>query len=549
MQTKETSSSPYGSLLSPQHDNLEAQEYHTAGVESTENPAKSSMDFFVWLLVYLVLSSLGAGFGNSLEPVTILTFISYASVVQYFHHLYRNESCLDLRNKAWYWVIFWVFQALGFCLGFSSIFGDGALNVFITFCAGLLLWLLILVLVIIPYLQFEFFFPQNRWGVVVFAVLQTTIACSLVGNLLSTFVVPGNAVLDYLPLRQVAFFLGIYGVNFTAILMAIFIPYLMKKAPTIGVQQCLTIAQYFAGSLIVAFVVTGFLIQSQYLYQINGLDLVRPSIQVSCVNAQSIEYQTQDWYTLWNQTQSRILQGDAIVLMTEEAMLLKNDAQVTAAMDLAQSIAQQTTLAKGALVGFTYVLFEPGASMGTNRFVLISSENGGTLLWNYAKSHPVPIVEYNITAGSPVLPTASSAYGKLGGAICFDLDFPQFIAQAGRAQVDLLLQPSWTWNAILTRHFEGDAVRAIENGFTLFRCSSDGESGIVDPYGKFLARQITGTDPLQPSVFILPLRSHVSTFFTYLGFVFEYLCIAASAVVYLVLCTKAFAGWTWAVLD
>ena len=46
-------------------------------------------------------------------------------------------------------------------------------------------------------------------------------------------------------------------------------------------------------------------------------------------------------------------------------------------------------------------------------------------------------------------------------------------------QVDLLLQPSWTWGAILTRHMEGDSVRAVENGFSIFRCSSEGESGVV----------------------------------------------------------------------
>ena len=47
------------------------------------------------------------------------------------------------------------------------------------------------------------------------------------------------------------------------------------------------------------------------------------------------------------------------------------------------------------------------------------------------------------------------------------------------SQVDLVLQPSWTWGAILSRHMEGDAVRAVENGFSMLRCSSQGESGVV----------------------------------------------------------------------
>ena len=49
--------------------------------------------------------------------------------------------------------------------------------------------------------------------------------------------------------------------------------------------------------------------------------------------------------------------------------------------------------------------------------------------------------------------------------------------------MDLLLQPSWTWGAILSRHMEGNAVRAVENGFSLLRCSSQGESGVVGGLG------------------------------------------------------------------
>jgi apolipoprotein N-acyltransferase len=385
-------------------------------------------------------------------------------------------------------------------------------------------------------------------GIFGFAITHTSVTCSLVGNVLSTFVIPGNAVLDYEPLRNVAFFFGVYGVNFLMVLMALFPPYLYRKWKILGSRYTTNAMTYFTIGFIVCFVVTGFVSQSQYLYQVNGSDLVRPSIQVSCINAQSIEYQTAEWYTMWNQTHLRILKGDAIVMMTEEALLLRSDQQVDNAIALAKSIVTESPVSEGALLGLTYAIFEPGESKGMNRFVLISSDNGGTILWNYVKAHPVPIVENNITAGKPTIPTASSPYGKLGGAICFDLDFPQYIAQAGRSKVDLFLQPSWTWNAILTRHFEGDALRAIENGFTLFRCSSVGESGIVDPYGKFLSRQITGTDPTQLSVFLLPLQPHINTVFVYFGFIFEYICIAASAFAYIVVISTFF-DYKWNIFE
>ena len=53
-----------------------------------------------------------------------------------------------------------------------------------------------------------------------------------------------------------------------------------------------------------------------------------------------------------------------------------------------------------------------------------------------------------------------------------------------------MLQPSWTWQALASRHFEGDALRAAENGFTMLRCSSDGESGVVDNTGRILAAPV-----------------------------------------------------------
>ena len=97
----------------------------------------------------------------------------------------------------------------------------------------------------------------------------------------------------------------------------------------------------------------------------------------------------------------------------------------------------------------------------------------------------------------------------------------------------VFLQPSWTWNAINYRVFEGDSIRAIENVFTLLRWSSNGESGIVDPKGKFLARQYTGHNPLITSEFQFPLISHVYTVYTYFGVVFPWLCLFFSFIIYI----------------
>jgi apolipoprotein N-acyltransferase len=76
-------------------------------------------------------------------------------------------------------------------------------------------------------------------------------------------------------------------------------------------------------------------------------------------------------------------------------------------------------------------------------------------------------------------------------------------------------------------------MRSVENGFTLFRCSSNGESGIVSPNGEILARTFTGSDPLVPALYQLPLNPRQETLFTAVGFIFEWTCLAVSMLYYL----------------
>jgi apolipoprotein N-acyltransferase len=54
----------------------------------------------------------------------------------------------------------------------------------------------------------------------------------------------------------------------------------------------------------------------------------------------------------------------------------------------------------------------------------------GQLAWNYLKAFPVPFLEAGVQPGPPVVPTAESAFGRLAGAICFDLDHPLYMRQA-----------------------------------------------------------------------------------------------------------------------
>jgi hypothetical protein len=52
-------------------------------------------------------------------------------------------------------------------------------------------------------------------------------------------------------------------------------------------------------------------------------------------------------------------------------------------------------------------------------------------------------------------------------------------------RVALMLQPAWTWGPVGFLEVYVGAFRAVENGFHLFRCSSNGYTAAVSPLYDF----------------------------------------------------------------
>jgi apolipoprotein N-acyltransferase len=501
-------------------------------------------------MAIIAISALFSGLGNSMVPNSVLSLLhSFCLLVGLdwiFTKQQQTDQIVSLCSYHGLGVITYIIliQGLGFCLGFYSMFGyphDTFVTVMESFGAGILAWILYTIFSILPYLIYTQLFPASLSNVFVFPVLQTTTACAIIGHIFSVYIIPANSALDYEPLKQLAGLCGIASVNFVYLLCSAYPAYVVTHH-RLFTRTTIRKWSYslILGSLIIL-VITAFLNHAPSLLQKNISELIDPVVPVSCVFSQGAEVGTDTWYQLWNRTENRVKAGDAIVLMAEESMTIKSTKEESDMIAKALAVAQKSPAEKGVLVGLLYMLQLHGKNgMSKNRFVLVSYDPinapNGEVLWTYDKAHPVPLVEINITPGKEELPFAHTNYGYASGAICFDLDFPQYIAQAGREQVDIFLQPSWTWNAINFRHFEGDAIRAIENGFTLFRCSSDGESGVVSPQGKFLHRQETGHDPDVVALFSLPLRTHANPMFPFVGFIFEYLCIAGTAYIIFYCC-------------
>jgi apolipoprotein N-acyltransferase len=121
-----------------------------------------------------------------------------------------------------------------------------------------------------------------------------------------------------------------------------------------------------------------------------------------------------------------------------------------------------------------------------NKLVLI--QPNGHVAWEYNKARPVPGPEAALQVrGDGKLRDLDTPYGRVSSIICFDGDFPQLLAQAGASGADVMLDPSNDWRAIDPWHTQMASFRAIEQGFSLIRQTSQGLSAAFDYQGRPLA--------------------------------------------------------------
>jgi apolipoprotein N-acyltransferase len=162
-----------------------------------------------------------------------------------------------------------------------------------------------------------------------------------------------------------------------------------------------------------------------------------------------------------------------------------------------------------------------------NKIVLIRPD--GTPAWEFLKAHPVPGGEAAISIrGDGKLRALDTPYGRLSSVICFDADFPQLVAQAGRLGTDLLLDPSNDWKAIDPLHTRMASFRAIEQGFNLVRHTSQGLSAAFDYQGRQLASMDHYLTTDRVLVAQVPTRG-TRTVYALLGDCFAWACLAGLA--------------------
>jgi apolipoprotein N-acyltransferase len=112
-------------------------------------------------------------------------------------------------------------------------------------------------------------------------------------------------------------------------------------------------------------------------------------------------------------------------------------------------------------------------------------------------------------------------------AICYEVVYPALVREfvaAGSELLTTITNDAWFGSTSAPyQHFEQASMRAIEEGRYLVRAANTGISGIVDPYGRVLAR----TEIFQPAVQVGEARFlRTSTFYTRHGDVVAYAAVA-----------------------
>ncbi len=158
-----------------------------------------------------------------------------------------------------------------------------------------------------------------------------------------------------------------------------------------------------------------------------------------------------------------------------------------------------------------------------NKAVLVDPVHG--VVYSYNKKNPVPGWESRISLKADgQIYLYDSQYGRLGSAICFDMDFPHFIRGFGKSRTDTLLVPASDWERVKLLHHVMAVFRAVENGTSLIRATRWGISTVTDAFGNILAIKDSFLAARGAMVAQVPVKG-VSTLYSRLGDWFAWVCI------------------------
>ncbi|MDF2628564.1 MAG: nitrilase [Symbiobacteriaceae bacterium] len=209
--------------------------------------------------------------------------------------------------------------------------------------------------------------------------------------------------------------------------------------------------------------------------------------------------------------------GAAIVVWAEASAMIEQQAEPALVRRAAQ-VAKEESI---------YLLIspyaEPAGEKAINKSILLTPD--GEVAWEYWKNN-ANLLEGTVRGDGKVA-LADTPLGRLASSICWDLDFPAYVRQAGQAGADIMLVPAADWRQIDPLHTQMARMRAVENGMSLVRHTRAGLSAAYDYLGRPVAvmDDFLTTDD-RTMVAQVP-RHGVVTPYAVLGDVFAWMAVAS----------------------
>ena len=160
---------------------------------------------------------------------------------------------------------------------------------------------------------------------------------------------------------------------------------------------------------------------------------------------------------------------------------------------------------------------------GENKHLFI--DNTGDIRLDYTKRYLLGLGKYGETGvfkkGPENILATDTPYGRIGISICRDMDFPRFIRQAGRSQVDIMFSPSYDWPKSMGPAY---LFRCMENGFSLVRPTYNGFSFAADYHGKIIAHMDSDETDTGIMYAQVPIKG-IQTIYPKIGDVLGWICL------------------------
>jgi apolipoprotein N-acyltransferase len=128
----------------------------------------------------------------------------------------------------------------------------------------------------------------------------------------------------------------------------------------------------------------------------------------------------------------------------------------------------------------------------------------GRVVGEYHKNHLLARSEGSTPGTTPPAVVATD-FGALGTMICNDDTFTDLARANAHLGARLVADPTWDWSDVAAHHARMPRFRAAENGLAIVRAARGGESQLIDPQGRILARHDVLTEARQVLVGDLPL--------------------------------------------